>query len=62
MSRRKVPVIAITETQIREFESIREAAEFYGLHSANLIALIKTGQVHRDGRTCFDYFQEDEYG
>lgn len=61
MSRKKVPVIAITETEIKEFDSVKEAADFYGLHPANLITLIKTGQVHRDGRTCFDYNLEDCY-
>jgi hypothetical protein len=55
MSRMKVPVIAITETAVREFESVIEAAKIYGISSPSLLVLINTGQLHRDKRTCFDY-------
>jgi len=55
MSREKVPVIAITETRVRCFESVKETATVYGLTSPRLLYLIGTGQLHVDGRTCFDY-------
>ena len=40
---------------MKEFNSVNEVANLYGLQSVNLITLIKTGQVHRDGGTCFEY-------
>ncbi len=55
MSRMKVPVIAITETAVREFDSVTKAAEAYGIQPAQVMKLIETGQLAGDGRTCFDY-------
>lgn len=48
-------MIAITETEVKEFDSVREAAAYYGLKPPNLLQLINSGKLFRDGRTTFDY-------
>lgn len=51
-------MIAITETEVKVFDSVKEAADFYGLKSPNLINLIISNALHSDKRTTFDYLYE----
>jgi hypothetical protein len=55
MSRAKVPVLAITETRVRRYDSVNAAAKAYGLKPSQIGKLIESGQLYFDGRTCFDY-------
>ena len=55
MSRVKVPVIAITETRVTRFDSVNAAAKAYGIKPPQIGKLIESGQLHTDGRTCFDF-------
>ncbi len=51
-------ILAISEAEILEFECAEDCAVSYDIGVAKLYALIQTGQLHRDGRTTFDYLDE----
>ncbi len=58
MANIKVPVIAITDTEILVFDSVVDCATNYGCRPSHITNLIERNQVFRDGRTCFDYLEE----
>ncbi len=51
-------ILAITEYECLEFECAEDCAVAYDIGVAKLYQLIQTGQLHRDGRTTFDYLDE----
>ncbi len=53
-------ILAISDIEILEFECAEDAAVAYDIGVAKLYSLIQTGQLHRDGRTTFDYLEENQ--
>lgn len=52
----RVPVIAITDSGSLIFQSVEDCAVNYECRKSDIIKLIATGNLHKDRRTTFDYY------